>query len=332
MAKLKNFLVLFLIMLMGCAKEPAQEKFVKTGTEGIVANFVAGQPPEKIYAEPNSPNFDVVLELRNKGGYPEPGKGSGVNGLGPRFGKIILSGYDSRIINIEDNVRQDLSTFALEGKSAINPNGGQDIIAFTGNINYNQLNVNIYEPILQATSCYYYETETGPSICIDPQPFSTDDKVCQVQDLSLSSQGAPIAITRIDQETFATKTQFRITIQNVGGGEVTDSLEQPDQNQANGQNQEICSSQTLGRDQIDKVRMEFARVSTVPLYCGPFVDTSAKGASGVVRLINDEGSIICEFPSDLYSNKLTAYTTPLSIKLSYTYRTHTQRKLLIVKE
>ena len=326
MARLRNLIVLILIisMLAGCAKKPDEQKFVRTGTEGIVANFVAGQPPDKIYAEQNSLNaLDVVLELRNKGAYPEPGKGSDINGLGPSFGKIILSGYDSKIINLQvkDQAREDLSSFALEGKSAINPNGGQDIIVFTGDIKYNQLNVNIYEPILQATACYYYETETGPSICIDPQPFSTENKVCQVQDLVFASgQGAPIAITRIDQETFATKTQFRITIKNAGNGEVAE----PDSSR--------CSTQTLGRDQIDKVRLDFARVSTTPLDCGPFIDNSVKGASGTVRLISGEGSIICELPSGLYSSTLTAYTTPLSIKLSYTYRTHTQRNLMIVKE
>ena len=327
MSNSKNFLVAFfiLLMLVGCAKKSAEQKFDKTGTEGIVASFIAGQPPDKIYAELNSANnLDVVLEIRNKGAYPEPGKGSGVNGLGPRFGRIYLSGYDEKIItNLDkpkDATKQDLSDLALEGKSAINPNGGQDLIAFTGIIDYNKLNVNIYEPILQATACYYYETETGPSVCIDPQPYSTIEKVCQAQDLSLSSQGAPIAISRIDQETFATKTQFRITIKNVGSGEVAE----PDQSR--------CSTQTLDRDQIDKVRLEFARVSTDGIDCGPFVDNSVKSSSGVVRLINGEGSIICELPSDLYSNKINAYTTPLSIRLSYTYRTHTQRKLIIVKE
>ena len=323
----KKFLILLLLLLMlaGCAKKPDEQKFEKTGTEGIVVNFVAGQPPDKIYAEPNSANnLDVVLEIRNKGVYPEPGKGSGINGLGPRFGRIYLSGYDEKIIvNLDkpkDTTKQDLSEFALEGKSPINPNGGQDIIGFTGMIDFNKLNVNIYEPILSATACYYYETETGPSICIDSQPYSTIEKVCQVQDLSLSSQGAPIAITRIDQETFATKTQFRITIKNVGNGEVAE----PEPSR--------CSTQTLDRDQIDKVRLEFARVSTVSLDCGPFVDNSVKSSSGVIRLISGEGSIICEFPSDLYSNKLNAYTTPLSIRLSYTYRTHVQRNLMIVKE
>lgn len=337
MSNSKNFLVVFFILLMlaGCAKKPSDQKFAKTGAEGIVASFIAGQPPDKIYAEANSDNrFDVALEIRNKGVYPEPGKGSGVNGLGTRFGRVCLTGYDPKIIiiNPKESGKDDLSQLALEGKSPINPNGGQDTTAFTGTIDYTKLNVNIYEPILAATACYYYETETGPSICIDPQPYSTIEKVCQVQDLSLSSQGAPIAITKIDEETFATKTQFRITIKNVGGGEVAEPDESICSMQTTEPDQNKCSIQALGRDQIDKVRLEFARASTVDLQCGPFIDNTIKSTSGIVRLINGEGSVICELPKDMYSNSLNAYTTPLSIRLSYTYRTHTQRKLTIVKE
>src|SRR3989344_2655296 len=90
--------ILVLIILAGCAKKADDQTFDKTGTEGIVVNFVAGQPPAKIYAEPNSANnLDVVLEIRNKGAYPEPGKGSGINGLGPRFGIVCLGGYDEKI-------------------------------------------------------------------------------------------------------------------------------------------------------------------------------------------------------------------------------------------
>src|SRR3989344_7814977 len=148
MSNSKNFLVALFILLMlaGCAKKPADQKFDKTGAEGIIASFIAGQPPDKIYAEANSDNrFDVALEIRNKGAYPEPGRGSGINGLGTRFGIIFITGYDDKIIKLQpkENGKDDLSQLALEGKSPINPNGGQDITSFTGTIDYATLNVNI---------------------------------------------------------------------------------------------------------------------------------------------------------------------------------------------
>ena len=330
MIKLNKILVLcailVLLILPGCAKKTDEgQSFDRTGTEGITASFIPGQPPEKIYAELNSNNrFDIVLELRNKGNYPESGKGSGASGLGPKFGTIYLSGFDKNIItNLDqpkEGSRNDLSAMALEGKSQINPNGGQDIAGFTGAIDRNKLNVNVYEPILSATLCYYYETVTGPSVCIDPQPYSAIEKVCQAKDLSMTSQGAPIAITRIDEETFATKTQFRITVKNVGNGQVAEGTEGK------------CAKPTVQRDDIDKLKVEYVKASTTELSCGPFIDTNIKGNSGLIRLISGEGSIICELPSDLYSNYVNAYTTPLSIKLSYSYRTSTQRNLRIVKE
>ena len=287
------------------------------GTSAITLNFEKDSPPPEV-TDDQSFAFNVLVRMKNDGEYAVDRNNIRLNlvGFDPNdFGAVF---DDLRDVQPDDNLdskKRDGEGNIVEGTTtfATFPKSGASFVPsrFSGNTEFT----------FRADACYYYETETGPSICIDPQPFSTENKVCQVQDLTFSSgQGAPIAITRIDQEAFATKTQFRITIKNAGNGEVAE----PDSSR--------CSTQTLGRDQIDKVRLDFARVSTTPLDCGPFIDNSVKGASGTVRLISGEGSIICELPSGLYSSSLTAYTTPLSIKLSYTYRTHTQRNLMIVKE
>ena len=51
-----------------------------------------------------------------------------------------------------------------------------------------------------------------------------------------------------------------------------------------------------------------------------------------MRLVNGEGFVICELGDSDYSNKISAYTTPIIIKLSYGYRTTVERKLLIKRE
>jgi hypothetical protein len=66
--------------------------------------------------------------------------------------------------------------------------------------------------------------------------------------------------------------------------------------------------------------------------CGPFVDGDVKSSGGLIRMINSEGSVICEMPSSDYSNKISAYTTPLLIQLSYGYKNTAERKILIKKE
>ena len=327
------FLIL-LILTYGCKGKKSTEKSleeIRTGTEGIALSFLPNAPPTTIHIEQGAPieanAFDVVLEIRNKGAYPQPNEGTG--GLGPSFGKVFLSGYDPTIITLEskDGKSGDLSKLALEGKSTINPNGGQDILGFNGKILAENLNVEKYEPTLLATACYYYFTIAGPSVCIDPNPYSTvkEKKVCEVQDTSLSSQGAPIAVTRIDEEAFATKTQFRITIKNAGNGDVLKA-------DAASNKCDPSGTQKITREDVDKVNLMWVKIADKALMCGPFAEAPQKNTGGLIRLINGEGFVICELPSSEYSNKISAYTTPLLIQLSYGYRNSIEKKIQIKKE
>ncbi len=322
------FLIL-LILISSCNRQKATAKAleeIRTGTEGIVVNFLPNAPPEKIHVEQGTDNsFDVVMELRNKGAFPQPDEVSEVQN---NFGKVYLSGYDTKIITFEskDSKSNELSTSTLDGKSTINPNGGQDIMSLTGKIDANSLNVEKYETTLLATACYLYGTTIGPTVCIDPNPYSTinEKKVCNVQGVTLSNQGAPIAITKIDEEAFATKTQFKITIKNVGNGNVIGifAFDKCDPS----------SNNKIEREDIDKVFVDEVSIGKNTLECSPFTYEGTKGTTGYIRLINNEGYLICELPKSEYGQTNTAYTTPLKIKLSYAYRNTAERKLQIIKE
>ena len=333
MIKLKKRLVFILfiallILISGCKGKKSNEKSleeIRTGTEGITMNFLANAPPTTIHVEKgageNANSFEVVLEMRNKGAFPQPNEGTAPDG------KIYLSGYDPNIINFRDTNIQDTNRKALEGKSTINLSGVLVIAPFKVFIQVDNLNVDKYEPTLLATACYFYQTVAGPSVCIDPNPYSTtnEKKVCQVQDISLSSQGAPVAITKIDEEAFATKTQFKITIKNAGNGEVIkyDML-----------NKCGPSGEKILREEVDRVHLQEVRIGNKELTCGPFTDTggsAARGRGGDVRLINGEGFVICELPSSDYGSK-TAYITPMTISLVYIYRNSIEKKIQIKQE
>lgn len=338
--------MLFLILaiaISGCKAKSDTKKSIeeiRTGTEGIVLSFLANTLPSTIHVEEGVDNsFDVVLELRNKGAYPQPEDKI----TGPE-GKLYLSGYDANIISFQlkgyeqqgpllpgtafNNPIGYLAKMALDGKSTINPNGGQDIISFTGTIDPTKMKTEKYDLTLLATACYNYNTIAGPSVCIDPDPYSTttEKKVCEVKDITLQSQGAPVAVTRIDEEAFAQRTQFRITIKNVGGGD-TIKVSAVDKCDPFG-------SEKLEREDIDKVYILGVTVGDKHLECKPLIDTETgtDKDQGYVRLINGEGSVICELSKNDYGKSNTAYTTPLNIKLVYVYRNTAERKIQIKKE
>jgi len=320
-----SFLIL-LFLISGCSGKKDVKKSIEelnTGTQGVVINFLPNNPPATVHADQRQ--FDIVLELSNKGVYPQQ------EDTISNFGKVYLSGYDQNILDVQQK-SFDLKLPELLGKSLINLNGGSQLVTFKVT-DIKNLNVEKYDPTLLATACYNYITSAGPSVCIDPDPYSTisQKKVCEAQDIALSNQGAPIAITKIEEEASAQKTQFKITIKNVGGGDVL-------RPQATGSSSiEKCDpfgTSRISRDDVDRVSLEEVSVGDKSLECWPFAEGSVKSATGIVRLINNEGSMICELnkESDKYAGGSTAYTTPLKIRFGYVYKSTSQRKIEIRQE
>lgn len=342
MINLKKILVfaLFLVLLISisaCGKKDVKKAIedIRTGSEGISVSFLPNNPPATIHVEKADLSFDIFVELNNKGAYPQPDEIA----TKKLEIKVYLGGYDRNILG---GVAQNQNIIAeipdmnrlptsLIGKSLVNLNGGSDIVTFKGNVKFNQLNVEKYEPTLLATICYKYYTEAGPSVCIDPDPYSTvtQKKVCEVQDTSLSSQGAPIAVTRIDEEAFQEKTQFKLTIKNVGGGDVLreDAIQKDKCNP--------FGTDKIKREDVDKVKLENVKIGDKDLLCSPFAEGDVEGKNGIIRLVNGEGYIICKLEKTMdnsYKSSGTSYTTPIKITLSYGYRTTAQRTLQIKKE
>ncbi|MEK6891897.1 MAG: hypothetical protein AABX25_01805, partial [Nanoarchaeota archaeon] len=82
MTKSKNFIIItFLLILIfsisACGNKTSgstSKEEVRVGTQGIIANFLPNNPPDKLHADDSSQKnpFDVILELRNQGAYPQP--------------------------------------------------------------------------------------------------------------------------------------------------------------------------------------------------------------------------------------------------------------------
>ncbi len=331
MIKLKKITIIILLLFLasscsGSSSSKTSIENVRTGTEGISMAFLPNNPPDVVHAEKDYDTFDVTLEMRNNGAYPQPDEN---NKLGLQ---VYLSGFDKNIVDIPQAETMKISN-GLLGKSTINPLGGLDLLTFKGKINIDKLNVQIYEPILMATACYRYETTAGPQVCIDPDPYAEirEKQVCMVSDAKLSSQGAPVAVTEIGEEAMAEKTQFKITIKNVGNGDVLTSDAAETKCNPGVKRSEGAS---ITREDVNKVFLQSVKVADVQLECGPFTD-QAKGTVGYIRLINNEGFVLCNLEKsryDQYKRSSASFTTPLVINLVYGYRNTIQRKLTIKKE
>ena len=342
--KIQSIILFFILALFvfGCSarKDVKDAKDnVRAGIEGMSIAYVANNPPNEIHIDESSTNdFKILMEVRNKGAYPQPGE----TGFGENS-KIYISGFDPDIIELgplDSSIDNKISNLALDGRSDLNPYGSLDVMAFQGKIHYDKMIVEKYEPILLATLCYNYNTVAGPSVCIDPDPYSitSEKKSCQIHYFNLDGQGGPVAVIGIQEEAFASKTSFKITVKNVGGGDVLrpseETLEKcnPSKPGTGGAFEVSKSKVTL--DDMNKIYVDEVSISGKNLECAPFMDSagSTRASSGIMRLVNGEGFIICDLKKEQYGQTVAAYTTPLQIKLSYGYRTSTARKLLIIKE
>lgn len=304
-------LISLLFFSFGCTPETGDTGVdYRKGTQGIVMNFMADMPPARMYD--NMP-IDLVVEIRNNGAYPQPTSITGwaINVISPTakgIGTLYLSGFDNTLIA---GMPKQISIPKVEGKSPYNPEGGYDVVSFHGNIiNFNSRNIDSYNANFLVTSCYKYETIASQTVCVDPEPYSAKEKtkVCTIPpSYSLSGgQGAPVAVTKIEETVLSNKIQFKIYMKNLGDGKIIDK------NRLN-----IDCPYSLDYTNLNKVYVS-GRVSGYSLSCKP---------GNPILLAKGEGSVICTIPKPVMSK--SAYTTPIQIKLEYGYTSSIQRSVEI---
>jgi len=315
-------------------KDKEAKEFVR-GPEGLVMSFVPNYPQDKfIVSKPKEADkgepISILVEVRNKGTYP-PEEESKAKHTIFGAGKIHLSGFDTNIIQMNSNSK-GLKDLFLPAASSINPLGGLDTAEFDGIIAADNILIDSYNPTILVTACYPYFTKSTPTVCIDPEPFDLrQEKVCNIGSQTVPNQGAPIAVTRIDQEAAAGKIQFKITIRNAGKGDVIwdkegvsnlfPLLERCDPNKGG----------RLDRKDFDRVQLEKVQIGSVDLFrggkCAPFAD----GTNNIVRLFDGEGFVICTLDVDDLGDIQSAYTTPIDIELRYAYRSTISKPIQIKK-
>jgi hypothetical protein len=117
--------------------------------------------------------------------------------------------------------------FSLEGKSVFNYNGGTDVEEYQARAKSAGRLSETHDVQVIATACYQYTTLWNQEVCIDTDinKMNIFEGACEASDISLTSQGAPIAITKIESTMLPTGTgyirpMFKIYLDNKGNGNV----------------------------------------------------------------------------------------------------------------
>jgi hypothetical protein len=268
----------------------------RKGKDGVVISFSENTPPKKVYEQTE---FVAVVKLWNKGAYDNP------------QGRVFLSGFDPASMAFSPDA-QELPP--IQGSSQYLPGGGYDTLTFTAS-DVNVLSGDSYKPVLMASLCYRYFTLATPTVCIVPRPSELlKNKICEPKTITMQNQGAPVAVTRVDEEIMDGAVNFIITIQNVGGGMVV----------AN-EYYDMCPFQ-LDYKYIDQVEAKVQIRSMSQPKCTP--------ESGKVKLVDGKGILSCRFEVAAvsgYDYAQTSYTTPLEIQLSYGYNVNVQKQVEIAR-
>jgi len=106
-----------------------------------------------------------------------------------------------------------LKIIDLKGRNPNNPSGDLSVVEFPATIFTLPPSLEQFQQRIMVTACYSYATHASSMVCIDPEPYSNVQKVCNPTIVSLGGgQGAPVSITSIDQKPARGRTVFTISI------------------------------------------------------------------------------------------------------------------------
>lgn len=319
--RIKKVMIMLVVLLFisGC-KGNGVTKFFKKGSDfnpattsadlykgsnGLTMSFLEKTPSAEIF---EGGVLFIGAKLANEGAY-DIDNGFLLLNLERDYMQLeqdSLRSLTDEVSFIDDNHMR----FNVNGKSIEYPDGDYDVITFAADaLPLSRLDPSSesYEAVVSLTSCYEYQTRAIETVCIDSDvyEFKKREKACKVEDKSLSSQGAPIAVTKIESEMLPTRENtaivkpiFIITINNVGGGKAVKKRNIRD----------ACFAGTTEWDFID-IRAYLSTIEEANrLDCN--IDE--------IKLEEGTGTVICTYEKG-FSDDVGAFSSPLYIILDYGY-------------
>lgn len=202
--------ILSLLLISGCGGTSTSTLSYnfKQGVSEVNVKLMENAPPKQIY--PFS-KFKLIVDLDNQAAY------------GVTNGKVNIIGLDSKYF-VLDSISRDFNT--LQGRSLQNPLGEQKFLTFDGDAK------GLFQNAQQYTGNYYlnvdYDSvfEFTDTMCLNPSVYDIYDSGCKEQNRkSYSGQGAPVAITEVEEmiypyETGTSDLEFRMRLSNRGRGRI----------------------------------------------------------------------------------------------------------------
>jgi len=278
------FVLMLIVILTGCSQYSKYyghndyDEAYRSGDEGVVVSFL-----NEDFVYYNGDYLNLQLLFQNKGAYDYP------------EGKVVLSGYDSSVIKISDEEISLPDEFY--GKSAFNEEGSMYFVTAEEDGPLSLKLGETYEASLQASICYSYQTIATTPVCLLYNP--EDTFICEQDTISLSDQGAPVAVTEIEQAYMQDQVRFTVTIDHVGEGKVINAYDT---------NAFDACPFTLTKADLGYVAVDMEINGLGEPTCVPY--------NKYVKLNDDgEGLIVCTFTL----REQRSFVTPLQITLDYSY-------------
>lgn len=334
----KKIIIILIILLFISGCEVGKKEYtptitskeIYTGKEALNMEFFENAPPKEIFENSVLP---VGLRLYNKGAYDIK---DGYLSIGLEKDYMELYAGSLKSISEEVNFRDpEHIQFDLKGKTIKHPDGEEEVITFnadTKDLSERDPQSESHRSLISITSCYKYQTKAVETVCIDTDVygFKKREKPCEVEEkgITLSSQGAPVAVTKIESEMLPDKDnpsiikpRFIITVKNLGKGEVVkkDSI------------RAACSSEPVGHEEWNNINVK-AYISTMDEENKLDCDITNEDAKddGTIILKQKEDSIRCSYERG-FEEKEGTFSSPLYILLDYGYTNSISREVKIKK-
>lgn len=206
----------------------------------------------------------------------------------------------------------------LEGDTPETPGGGLEVYEFPSYIYNFPETFDKFQQQIMVTACYSYVTRATIMMCIDPNPNSNAKKACIAKTVSPSGgQGAPVAVTKVEQQASSEKIIFTITIKHTKKNALDDLYDI---------NQLFYKCNPHSGAIVKPSDKNIVEILHVEL---PGQDiTSQCSGGGKVRLDSSGNG---QFTCTAYLDSESTHESPLSIELGYGYGKNIYKSITIQK-